>query len=85
MTSYVPFCPFADWSGVRIGVAWEEFLAGLEAAKKQATQDEVSGALRFALRSAALETGAIEGLYTSTRGITRTVALQGAMWEVELV
>ncbi len=38
----------------------------------------------MALRSAALETGAIEGLYSTNRGITRTVALQGAMWEAEL-
>ena len=36
------------------------------------------------LRSAALETGAIEGLYVTTRGVTRIVALQGALWEAEL-
>ncbi|HVC76029.1 MAG TPA: hypothetical protein VND96_05870, partial [Candidatus Micrarchaeaceae archaeon] len=35
-------------------------------------------------RAAAFETGAIEGLYPTTRGITRMVALQGAMWEAEL-
>jgi Fic family protein len=44
----------------------------------------LEAAVDIALRSAALETGAIEGLYATTRGVTQTVALQGAVWEAEL-
>ncbi len=36
------------------------------------------------VRSAAIETGAIEGLYTTPRGVTLTVAMQGATWQASL-
>jgi len=35
-------------------------------------------------RAAALDTGAIEGLYEVDRGFTYTVAFETAAWEVEL-
>ena len=81
---YVPFATFADWAGEAISSAWVEYLANLDQARGAASSDEVQAALQFALRSAAVETGAIEGLYATTRGITRTVAIQGALWEAEL-
>lgn len=81
---YVPFAAFADWAGEPISSAWPEYLANLDQARAVAGPDELRAALQFALRSAAVETGAIEGLYATTRGITRTVAIQGALWEAEL-
>jgi Fic family protein len=36
------------------------------------------------MRKAALETGAIEGMYSLQRGITRSVALEGTLWEMKL-
>jgi Fic family protein len=36
------------------------------------------------MRTAAVQTGAIEGLYHASRGVTRAVALQAALWEAEL-
>lgn len=40
--------------------------------------------MRVATRYAAVDTGAIEGLYTTTRGFTRTIAEQTATWEAAL-
>ncbi len=82
--TYKPFAPFSEWVSAEVGAAWVDFLDALNAEREAATPADLETALDLALRSAALETGAIEGLYATTRGITRTVALQGAMWEAEL-
>ena len=82
--AYQAFAPFSDWGNHPVGGAWQEFRAALDTARNSAEPSDLQAALEFALRSAALETGAIEGLYATSRGITRTVALQGAMWEAEL-
>jgi len=81
---YEPFASFSAWAPTSISSAWGDFLAPLDVARKDAAPEDADKALEFALRSAALETGAIEGLYATNRGITRMVALQGAMWEAEL-
>ena len=81
---YRPFEPFAAWESLAVGDAWAEFLSALDVARAAAEPADLERAVDMALRSAALETGAIEGLYATTRGVTRTVALQGAMWEAEL-
>lgn len=41
-------------------------------------------AVEVATRYAAVDTGAIEGLYTTSRGFTRTIAEQTATWEAAL-
>lgn len=81
---YEPFASFAEWETAMVSSAWADFLGALDLARSAASPEEVDRALEFALRSAALETGAIEGLYATSRGVTRMVALQGAMWEAEL-
>lgn len=83
-TSYEPFEPFAAWAGIRVGGAWVETLAALRDFQDDATQIDLDATIEYALRAAAMESGAIEGLYSTSRGVTRTVALQGAMWEAEL-
>ena len=83
-TAYEPFAPFSAWADVAVGNTWSEFLAELDRMRDAATAEDFQAALDVALRSAALESGAIEGLYSTSRGVTRTVALQGAMWEAEL-
>ncbi len=83
-SNYTPFFPFSTWADASVGGAWSEFSTALNSAREAAEPSDLQIALSIALRSAALETGAIEGLYATTRGITRTVALQGAMWEAEL-
>ena len=52
--------------------------------KGQATQDTLSGAVQTAIRAAAWDTGAIEGLYKTDRGLTMTVATQAAAWESKI-
>jgi hypothetical protein len=83
-TAYQPFAPFSAWADLGVGSAWAEFLEALEFARRIATPSDLEAALDLAVRAAGLETGAIEGLYSTNRGVTRTVALQGAMWEAEL-
>jgi Fic family protein len=81
---YEPFASFSAWQLFDPGSTWITFLNQLQSARATADASVVAEALTYALRSAALETGAIEGLYTTNRGVTRTVALQGALWEAEL-
>ncbi len=81
---YQPVQPIGAWPAGELSPAWTEFLVILDQRRATATDESLSRSLNVALRSAALETGAIEGLYASSRGVTRTVALQGAMWEAAL-
>src|SRR5579862_532555 len=82
---YKPFAGFKAWKELAIGGAWTEYLAALEEVRQLADASDVAAAVEVAVRSAALETGAIEGLYVTNRGVTRAVALQGALWEAELM
>jgi prophage maintenance system killer protein len=81
---YQPLISVSEWEVHEPSAAWPSFVSLFEQARSGATEGTLRTALNFALRSAALETGAIEGLYETSRGITRTVALQGAAWEVAL-
>ena len=82
--AYRALIPVSDWDAGGLSTAWHEYLALLDEARSNAQEPDLKRAVDFALRSAALETGAIEGLYATARGVTRTVALQGAMWEAAL-
>lgn len=83
-SNYQPFPSFTRWQAIPVGGSWLEFLAILNELKKTADDATKDRALSYVLRSAALETGALEGLYSTNRGVTRTVAIQAAQWEVEL-
>ncbi len=60
---------------------WGRFASNLEERRKTATPEAMNAAVEVAVRAAALDTGAIEGLYTTDRGFTMTVALQGLAWQ----
>jgi Fic family protein len=60
---------------------WGRFASSLEERRKTATPEALNAAVEVAVRAAALDTGAIEGLYTTDRGFTMTVALQHLAWE----
>jgi len=53
-------------------------------AASEATDEEIGKAREVALRAAAFDTGAIEGLYSTNRGLTFSVAEQSVAWEQEL-
>ncbi|MFL6237512.1 MAG: Fic family protein [Thermoanaerobaculia bacterium] len=60
---------------------WSRFAASLEERRREASPETLKAALEVAVRAAALDTGAIEGLYNVDRGFTMTVAVQGLAWQ----
>ncbi len=84
-TQYQGIPKFGAW--LRLGVAseyWDPRLAALEAARGAAGPDRVESATRAAMKAAAFDTGAIEGLYQPDRGFTIAVATQAAAWDTLL-
>jgi Uncharacterized conserved protein len=83
---YRPFPSFAAWADEGLDgpalTTYERFAALLAEAKQTATREDLQAAVRTATRYAAVDTGAIEGLYDVDRGFTRTVATEAAAWEV---
>jgi Fic family protein len=80
---YRGFPDFSAWSQLSPSDTdlWNRFAASLEERRNAATPEALQAAVEVAVRAAALDTGAIEGLYTVDRGFTMTVAVQGLAWE----
>lgn len=82
---YRPFPSFEDWPEDRPGAdAWEHSRSEFEEISKGASDADLKEAQAVAMRAAAFDTGAIEGLYSTDRGLTMTVATQAAAWEQEV-
>ena len=82
--AYKPFPTFEAWASeatVDI-VRWERYNSSLNNAPKG--PEVLDRALQIAKRAAALDTGAIEGLYEVDRGFTYSVAVEASAWEVAL-
>ncbi|HEV3074674.1 MAG TPA: hypothetical protein VHB47_09685 [Thermoanaerobaculia bacterium] len=80
---YRPFPDFSTWPSlgpVQLDL-WARFSAELNDQKGRATADQLARAVNVAMRAAAIDTGAIEGLYQVDRGFTMSVALQTLAWE----
>ena len=81
-TGYLPIPTFLDWFKVDLPTAEFDRHESLFAqSRRQATRESLDSALLTATRYAAVDTGAIEGLYSVDRGFTRTIATQAAAWE----
>jgi Fic family protein len=80
---YRGFPDFSAWGGLSPEDAdlWSRFAANLEERRKEASPKSLRNAVEVAVRAAALDTGAIEGLYNVDRGFTMTVAVQGLAWQ----
>ena len=80
---YRGFPDFSSWG--RLSPAdddlWNRFAASLAERRQAATPEALKNAVEVAVRAAALDTGAIEGLYSVDRGFTMTVAVQGLAWQ----
>jgi fido (protein-threonine AMPylation protein) len=80
---YGGFPDFAAWD--RLGTderdLWDRFTADLAERRQGASPEDLERAVRVAVRAAALDTGAIEGLYSTDRGFTMSVAFQSLAWE----
>jgi len=83
--AYKPFPTFAEWASKTAvdTVRWDRYNASLKE-KSHLSPEVLSRAREVVKRAAALDTGAIEGLYEVDRGFTFTVAFETALWEVEL-
>lgn len=82
--AYRSFPPFAEWARCRVDrVRWDRYTAVLEERGK-ASAEQLAQAREVVKRAAAVDTGAIEGLYETDRGFTFTVATQAAIWEAAL-
>lgn len=80
--AYEPFPPVEAWAAVSFDPAlYQEHAALLDNARTAGTEEARERAVRTAIRYAGTDTGAIEGLYTTDRGFTRTVAIEAAAWE----
>lgn len=82
---YRSFPEFATWASQPIDVAaWDAALTECEAERRLASTESLRRTVEFALRAAAIDTGAIEDLYQVDRGFTFSVAAQAATWESDL-
>ena len=83
-SSYKAFPPFATWAQAHVDVArWDRY-SGLIQSRKGVSDELLKRSREIVDRAAAVDTGAIEGLYETSRGITFTIATQAAQWEAML-
>jgi Fic family protein len=80
---YQGFPDFEDWPGPQEDafLLWDRFASRLQEIRANATPEALRRAVDVAVRAAAIDTGAIEGLYNVDRGFTMTVATQALAWE----
>ncbi|MEW6271436.1 MAG: Fic family protein [Thermodesulfobacteriota bacterium] len=82
---YRGFPDFEKWVSRGVDLAaWQSALEAFESEKRHASRESLQRALDFALRAAAIDTGAIEGLYQVDRGFTFSIAAQAASWQSDL-
>jgi Fic family protein len=82
--NYRSFPTFAEWSACNIdNIRWERYSALIKQGSNL-SPPLLQRALDITKRAAAIDTGAIEGLYDVDRGFTFTVATQAATWESAL-
>lgn len=81
---YRSFPSFGDWQSATVDtVRWDRY-AQLLQRRGELTPELLARAREVAKRAAAVDTGAIEGLYEVDRGFTFSVAMQMATWEAQL-
>lgn len=79
---YRPFPRFEDFRDTDFDASTvHEFVGVLESVRDSATPEQLSSAVDRATRWAAVDTGAIEGLYDVDRGFTLSVAAEAAAWD----
>lgn len=82
---YQPFPAFAEWASLPVESAvYDGYAAMLDRLRAETEPERLARAVRTATRLAAIDTGAIEGLYEVDRGFTMTVAVQSATWEAAI-
>lgn len=84
-SNYRAFPSFTDWRPEDYDTALvDRYEQQLQSLRARVSDEDLGRALAVVNRYAAIDTGAIEGLYQVDRGFTRTVATQTAAWESAL-
>ncbi|MGI8550175.1 MAG: Fic family protein [Dehalococcoidia bacterium] len=79
---YRPIPDFREWAALAVDApTWDAAKSRLDQFRKAASPDDFRHSVEVAMRAAAIDTGAIEGLYTVDRGFTVSVALQTTAWQ----
>ena len=84
--AYQPFPPLQQWLA-RTAVdatRWSRYLEAVNGLTQRVDASLSRRAYEIVKRAAAIDTGAIEGLYEVDRGFTFTVAMEAALWESAL-
>lgn len=83
--AYKPFPIFEEWAARTSvdTVRWDRNKAAIEN-RPERSDAALRRAYEIVKRAAAIDTGAIEGLYDVDRGFTFTVAFETTAWEVEI-
>lgn len=81
--AYRPFPPFSEFASTTSvdGSVWASYMSRLGDVRKAGSSGQFDNAVEIAMRSAAIQTGAIEGLYQVDRGITYSIATQAIAWQ----
>jgi Fic family protein len=83
---YVPMERSDAWSGLVVdAVQWDHLLQTMQATRERSTTQDHRRAIEVAMRAAAVDTGAIEGLYEVDRGLTLSVATQATAWQASVM
>lgn len=73
---------FTEWVGLGLDIEmWIRKLAAFEERRAQSSKESIAQAVEVALRAAAIDTGAIEGLYSLPANFTITVATRAPGWD----
>lgn len=76
---------FAEWAGAEIPVElWQQAAAILAERKASVLSEVLDELVEQVMRTAAVDTGAIEGLYEVDRGFTISVSAMASAWQAEI-
>ena len=79
---YQSFLPFAEWARVQVdGATWDAKFSDFVGRRDRSSRESLAHAVEVALRAAAVDTGAIEGLYQVDSNFTVSVATRDPGWE----
>lgn len=76
---------FAEWAGVAVpDDLWQQAAAILAERKASVASEVLDELVEQVMRTAAVDTGALEGLYEVDRGFTISVAAMASAWQAEI-
>ena len=84
--AYTPLTPFSEWRRGSVSELMRPFENALEVllSRRESVDERIfAAAQKYAIRSAAVDTGALENLYSTDRGFTAAVAANAAIWMTE--